>query len=108
MRSYTEKAILNYTSSIILNYHNHYSSLDEHEEIFNELSGGVIYRVNNCGIKQIWGAGTCVEMLKDGMFYSFSEGKLVPVKPALRCVGETPHLTRALRQALSLNLEDLY
>jgi len=38
MKSYVEKAITNYVSSIILNYHNHYNSLKETEEIFNEMT----------------------------------------------------------------------
>lgn len=38
MKSYVEKAISNYVSSIILNYHNHYNSLKETEEIFNEMT----------------------------------------------------------------------
>lgn len=38
MKSYVEKAIQNYVQSIILNYHNHYTTLKETEEIFSEMS----------------------------------------------------------------------
>ena len=38
MKSYVEKAISNYVQAIILNYHNHYNSMNETEEIFNEMT----------------------------------------------------------------------
>ena len=45
MKSYIDKAMSNYVKAVIVNYHNHYSSFQEHEEIFNEMTGGVIYKI---------------------------------------------------------------
>jgi hypothetical protein len=54
MKSYTEKAIQNYVSAIILNYHNDYNRFSETEEIFNEMSSKVIYKKNNSDEKEVW------------------------------------------------------
>lgn len=54
MKSYVEKAIQNYVRSIILNYHNHYNSLKETEEIFNEMTQGVLLKWNNQDEKYVW------------------------------------------------------
>ena len=45
MRSYIEKAIENYVKPIILNFHNHYSQLEEIEEVFYERTGRVLYMI---------------------------------------------------------------
>lgn len=108
MKSYIDKAMSNYVRAIILNYHNHYSSFQEHEEIFNEMTGGVIYKVKNSDIHMIWSDTSAKEMEKDRMFYDFKEEKLVRVKPAFICSLETPLLCRALRYGIALKLEDLF
>lgn len=71
MKSYVEKAISNYVWSIILNYHNHYGSLKETEEIFNEMTQGVILKRNNKDDKYVWDSNID-NMLKDEFYYSFS------------------------------------
>lgn len=106
MRSYVEKAIQTYTENLILNYNNQISN-NESEEIFNELTGGVIFRRNNSDVKVYWGEQSARSLLDDGIFYSFSEGKIVQAKPALKAVGNTQHLLRALRNALCMALEDI-
>lgn len=108
LRSYIDKAMSNYVRSIILNYHNQYSTLKEHEEIFNEMTGGVIYSVNNSGLHLIWGDATIEEMEKDKMYYGFKNKKLMPMKPAFLCSMESPLLCRALRHGITLKLEDLF
>ena len=44
MKSYIEKAIENYVKPVILNYHNHFSSTDEMEEVFYERTGRILYQ----------------------------------------------------------------
>jgi len=105
MQSYVEQAIQTYCSNIILNYHNHFG--DEAEEIFDELSGLVLHRINNSDMKIVWGTANVNDLINEGIFYSFSEGKLLPTKPALRVVGESPHVLRAIRTALSMALENM-
>lgn len=107
MKSYVEKAISNYVWSIILNYHNHYNSLKETEEIFNEMSQSVICKKNNQDEKYVWNPPSLDQMLKDEIYYSFQMSKLEQVKPALWVVGESPHLLWALWHALTINLEAL-
>ena len=108
MKSYIDKAMSNYVRAVILNYHNQYSTLKEHEEIFNEMTGGVIYKVQNSGLHLIWGGATVKEMEKDRMFYQFKDKKLMPMNPSFLCSLETPLLTRALRYGIALKLEDLF
>ena len=108
MNSYIDKAMSNYVRSIIVNYHNQYSVLKEHQEIFNEMTGGVIYKVQSSGLHLIWGDATIKEMEKDKMFYNFKDKKLMPMNPSFLCTLETPLLCRALRYGVSLKLEDLF
>ena len=108
MKSYIDKAMSNYVSAIIVNYHNQYSTLKEHEEIFNEMTGGVIYKVENSGLHLIWGEASLKEMEKDRMFYGFSEKKLMAMNPSFLCSLETPLLCRALRYGIAMKLEDLF
>ena len=110
MRSYCLKAVSNYSSSVIINYHNHFTSLDEVEEIFIEspsMSGLVLFRKSNTEGKPIWlDNPTTKQMIKDGMYYSFPINKMQTMKPKLWVVGETPHLAWALWNAMALSLED--
>lgn len=108
MRSYIDKAMSNYVKAIIVNYHNQYSTLKEHEEIFNEMTGGVIYKVRSTGLHVIWGEATIKEMEKDNMYYSFKDKKLMPMQPSFLCSLEAPLLCRALRYGIALKLEDLF
>jgi len=108
MRSYIDKAMSNYVKSIILNYHNQYSSIKEHEEIFNEMTGGVIYKIQNSKFHYIWLNATVKEMEKDNMYYEFDEDHLVQLNPAFLCNLELPVLIRALRYGVALKLEDLF
>lgn len=108
MKSYIDKAMSNYVKAIIVNYHNQYSTLKEHEEIFNEMTGGVIYKVENSGLHTVWANATIKEMEKDKMYYSFNDKKLMPVEPAFLCSLETPLLCRALRYGVAMKLEDLF
>lgn len=108
MKSYIDRAMANYVKAIIVNYHNQYSMLKEHEEIFNEMTGGVIYKVQNSGLKCIWGAATVKDMEKDKMYYEFNDKKLMPMNPSFLCSLEAPMLCRALRYGVALKLEDLF
>ena len=108
MKSYINKAMSNYVKAIILNYHNQYSTIKEHEEIFNEMTGGVIYKIVNNKFHYIWDNTSVKEMEVDKMYYSFKEKNLVQLKPAFLCSLELPMLTRALRYGVALKLEDLF
>ena len=108
MKSYIDKAMSAYVRAIILNYHNQYSSIKEHEEIFNEMTGGVIYKIHNSKLHFIWENSTVKEMEKDKMYYSFDEDHLVTLNPAFLCSLELPLLTRALRYGVAMKLEDLF
>ena len=108
MKSYIDKATSNYVKSIILNYHNHYSQFQEHEEIFNEITGGVIYKVNSPEIHLIWGKTNKKEMENDKMYYSFDDQKLMAANPSFLWSHETPLLCRALRYGVASKLEDLF
>lgn len=109
MKSYIDKAISNYVKAIVLQYHSNDSALKEFEEIKNEITGGSIYRVQNTGLHMTWDGSTVKDMKKDNMFYLLKDKKLVSVKPSfLLCTVETPLLCRALRNGISLKLEDLF
>lgn len=107
VRSYIDQAITNYVKPLIVNYHNHYSSFKEVEEIYYERTNSVVYKYqrNDCHI--CWETDK-ERMVKDRMFYSFKTDKLVATKPAFLLGPETPLLCRALRYGLTLKLEDLY
>lgn len=47
VNSYIEQAMNNYIKPIVLNYHNHYNSLQETEEIYYELTHTVVHKVVN-------------------------------------------------------------
>ena len=70
MRSYSEKAIENYVRPLILNYHNHYSKMEEVEEVFYERTGRVVYKIKPSDSHFIWPSSQA-EMVKDWMFYEF-------------------------------------
>ena len=82
MRSYIDKATSNYVRAIILNYHNQYSQFQESEEIFNEMTGGVIYHISRSEFHLIWNKSNLKEMENDNMYYQFNEQKLVTVNPS--------------------------
>lgn len=54
MRSYIDKAIGNYVTPIILNYHNQYNKTQEVEEVFYERTGRVLYQRKNDLDHTIW------------------------------------------------------
>ena len=108
VKSYIDKAISVYVRSIVLKYHSMGSSFKEYEMIFNEITEGMIYRVNNTSLHPIWDGTTVKEMEKDKMFYSFKDKKLVPLKPSFLCSMDSPVLCRALRNGIALKLEDLF
>mmetsp|Transcript_24313 Transcript_24313/g.24230 ORF Transcript_24313/g.24230 Transcript_24313/m.24230 type:complete len:179 (+) Transcript_24313:683-1219(+) len=108
VRSYIDKAMSNYVRAIILNYHNQYSTMKEHEEIFNEMTGGVIYKIENSKLHYIWDKSSLKEMQNDKMYYEFDKDDLVQLKPAFLCSLELPILTRALRYGVAMKLEDLF
>lgn len=108
MRSYIDKATSNYVRAIILNYHNQYSQFQESEEIFNEMTGGVIYHISRSEFHLIWNKSNLKEMENDNMYYQFNEQKLVTVNPSFLWSLETPLLWRALRYGVASKLEDLF
>lgn len=97
--SYIEKAMSNYITPIVLNYHNQYSTFRETEEIYYELTKSVIYKTNKNKSHNIWPSNVA-EMAKDNMFYSFSTYKLEFVEPVFMVGAISPLLTRALRYGM--------
>lgn len=47
MTSYIEQAMSNYIKPVILDYHNQYSSFNEFEEIYYELTKTVVHKIEN-------------------------------------------------------------
>jgi DNA-directed RNA polymerase beta subunit len=92
---------------IILNYHNQYSSFQEVEEIYYEMTDYVVYKLKRNEYHACWKT-TKEDMLKDRMFYNFKETKLLAIEPAFIIGPETPVLCRALRYGVAQKLEDLY
>lgn len=91
VQSYVEKAINNYITPIILNYHNQYSSFKETEEIFYEMSETVVHKFENNKTHLCWPTNL-EDMEKDNMFYSFKNHKLVEIEPPFLMGSESPVL----------------
>jgi hypothetical protein len=105
--SYIEQAMSNYIRPIVLNYHNHYNSMQETEEIYYELTDIVVHKVVNNKSHKCW--KTSEEDLKnDNIFYSFKYSKLHEIEPAFLIGPESPVLCRALRYGMCLKLEEMY
>ena len=91
MKSYIEQAIQNYVKPIIVNYHNQYSSVNEVEEIYYELTDSVIYKKTNNEQHVVWDKDIDA-MKRDHMYYHFKHEKLVKTEPAYFIGPETPLL----------------
>ena len=107
VKSYVQQAIKNYVKPIILNYHNQYSSYEETEEIYYEMTDYVVYNVVKNESHRIWDTDQ-EKMHRDRMYYDFDVKKLHVIEPAYMIGPETPVLCRALRYGVAIKLEDLY
>lgn len=91
IKSYIEQSISNYVKPIIVNYHNQYSSVNEVEEIYYELTDSVIYKITNNSEHFCWRTDKAT-LEKDHMYYGFKEDKFKIVEPAFLIGPETPLL----------------
>ena len=78
MNSYIEQAMSNYIKPVILDYHNQYSSFNEYEEIYYELTKTVVYKLENNGLHKWW-SNNIKSLEKDKIYYHFKQEKLQKV-----------------------------
>lgn len=78
MTSYIEQAMSNYIKPVILDYHNQYSSFNEFEEIYYELTKTVVHKIEN-NKNHKWWSDNIDNLKADGIYYHFKQEKLQKV-----------------------------
>lgn len=106
IKSYVDQAICNYVKPIILNYKNQYSNSRQKVEICYELNDSVLYKKTKQD--HLCWKTTKEDMAKDRMYFNTKEERLIEIEPAFMLGPEPPILCRALRNGVTLKLEDLF